>query len=333
MNKDTMLKPAVVLTLFALASAVLMGFTYAITHGQIAERLAQAEITAYTDLLPDTHSTTHAELDYQGSSLTRIARSYNANGEFIGHIISANPSGYGGEIQMMVAFDPQGIIQGMRVIRHTETPGIGSVIAEDWFAEQFAGRTGHLISTRGAQGPQEIDMVANATISVNAILKGVNDATAHIGQGDTIGETPAAPDFPSAPPDHADMLPGAHRSENINMSISYDASGTVIGYIFYVSPQGYAGPIEMAVAMDTQGTIQGVKIIQHSETPTFGGLVIDDERFIEQFKGRSGEQTIVNNATGPQEVDAIAMATITVEAVIKGINQAITHHQTIANKG
>ena len=322
--KSELIKPTAALLVFALASAILIGITYGITQEPLAERRAQAAASAVLDLLPNTHSTTYYYIDYPDSTLTHMTRSYDTSGSFIGYIFSATPSGYGGEINMMVAFSSEGIIQGMQVISHSETPGFGAFISEDWFGEQFAGRSGLLATARGATGPQEIDIVSNATLSVSAIVRGINDASIYLGLAthEELAAIEAAPAQHLYFPDIGELLPGSYRTEHVTMVVSFDENDTVNGYIFYVSPQGYGGPIDIAVAFDMHGVIQGLRILDHRETFGFGAIIGEDW-FAEQFIGRSGELAAVNRASEPHEIDIVSMATISVEAVVQGVNDAV----------
>lgn len=55
-----------------------------------------------------------------------------------------------------------------------------------------------------------------------------------------------------------------------------------------VAPDGYSGAIRLLVAIDAQGTLIGVRVLEHRETPGLGDFV--EERrtdWIRQFDGRS----------------------------------------------
>ncbi len=76
--------------------------------------------------------------------------------------------GYGGVIELIIARDAQ-MVRGVRVVSHTETPGIGDVIDRDrtpWI-EQFAGLA---IATPDAW---RIDAVTGATITTRAVVAAV----------------------------------------------------------------------------------------------------------------------------------------------------------------
>jgi len=174
-------KPGLVLTLFALSSAVLIVFTYFVTSGQETQAAAG---TAEVYMLPGTHTTSYYYINFPGTSLVRSIRNYDINGNFLGYVVSAAPTGFIGEIYIMTAFDPSGNIRGLEIVRHTETAGMGAVIEEDWFKEQFVGRSVLLTGVHGASAPHEIDMAAMATVSIEAVLRGVNEAMVYLGFAD-----------------------------------------------------------------------------------------------------------------------------------------------------
>ena len=316
-----MIKPTIVLLVFILVSAVLIGATHAVTAGPLAERRAQMAMGAIIDIMPATHRIVDVDLGEYDSTLTHLVQCYNATGDFIGYVFTATPRGFVGEIEMMVAFDPQGHIERLRIINHSETQGIGSAIGDNEFADLFVGREGMLFAARRATGSQEIDIVAGATISTDAVLRGVNDATAYLSGAevpvDTVVQASPAIDISEI----EELLPGTYSAQHINMALSLDARGNVNGYVFFVSPQGH-NIIDMAVAIDTQGIIKGIQILDHNETWSFGGWLLGDDGFLQQFAGRSGTLVAVRNADGLQEIDTVSMATLTVGAILQGINDA-----------
>ena len=94
------------------------------------------------------------------------------------YAVKVLPSGFDGAITMMVGIS-DGSVTGISVISHTETPGLGAVAAAqnakgEAFRGQFVGQSGTL-----AVGDQ-IDAMSGATITSNAVVTGVNAATAYV---------------------------------------------------------------------------------------------------------------------------------------------------------
>jgi electron transport complex protein RnfG len=91
----------------------------------------------------------------------------------IGYTFIATGRGYGGRISVLVGINPDYNIEGMEVLSHTETPGLGNKIADEPFTEQFLGLgvDGIALSRDGG----EIDAITGATISSRAVTTAVQE--------------------------------------------------------------------------------------------------------------------------------------------------------------
>ncbi len=105
----------------------------------------------------------------------------------------------------------------------------------------------------------------------------------------------------------------------------------VVGYTIKTVPKGYAGEVEVMIGIGNDGTIHGVKIGNHAETPGLGAKAAD-EAFKGQYKGKRVEQNIeVIKNPGPKENEIVAIsgATITSKAVTAGVNEAMKLYNEI----
>lgn len=69
---------------------------------------------------------------------------------------------------MEIGMDADGTITSFKVTSHSETPGLGATAAEDSFAQK-------LIGTKApVEIGQNFDAISGATITSNAIVKGIN---------------------------------------------------------------------------------------------------------------------------------------------------------------
>nr|WP_307990212.1 RnfABCDGE type electron transport complex subunit G [uncultured Niameybacter sp.] len=113
------------------------------------------------------------------------------------------------------------------------------------------------------------------------------------------------------------------------------ADGKYTGAVAKVYPDGYGGSIELLVGMHADGTLAGVQILSHAETPGLGANMLQPS-FKDQFVGK-GTPLAVNKTTGSDtEIMAITGATITSTAVVNGVNLATEYmkaHQTNWEKG
>lgn len=97
-----------------------------------------------------------------------------------------------------------------------------------------------------------------------------------------------------------------------------------IGYILSAIGTGYSGDINMLVGVDNKGEITGIEVLLQAETPGLGARCVEIKHgekrpwFLAQFEGKS--------ATGLalKDIEAITGATITSEAIVKGIRKYVT---------
>ena len=94
---------------------------------------------------------------------------------------------------------------------------------------------------------------------------------------------------------------------------------SLAGYCVEVTAGGFGGPMKLMVGVSAQGSVTGVAILSHSETPGLGDSV-DETAFLEQFPGLSGTVRI---GSGANAVEAIAGATESSRAVAQGDNQGL----------
>ncbi len=85
--------------------------------------------------------------------------------------------GYSGEIEVMIGVDAAGAIEGMRILRHAETPGLGSNYAEPaMLADFFGGKTLVATDWRMSKDGGDIDAVTGATVTGRALADAVQNA-------------------------------------------------------------------------------------------------------------------------------------------------------------
>ncbi len=100
--------------------------------------------------------------------------------DLVGYIILSSAHGYSSNIEVMIGVDTTGVIQGMKILSQSETPGLGAKITEvkygdkwPWFQHQFIGKKGDNLQVDKDGG--EIKSVTGATISSRAVTKAVRD--------------------------------------------------------------------------------------------------------------------------------------------------------------
>ena len=68
----------------------------------------------------------------------------DAQGQDLGAAVESTTGGFGGDLKVLVGFDPEGKILGYTLLEHAETPGLGAK-ADKWFQK---GEKGDIIGSR-----------------------------------------------------------------------------------------------------------------------------------------------------------------------------------------
>lgn len=173
--KSTFGNMVLVLSGICLVCSALLGTVYAVTKAPIEASEVQKVNAAISAVTPQFDNVPSADVrTVEGG---QIYTATNA-GEPVGYAIKVSVGGFGGPLQLMVGFTPDGTVYNTSVISHSETPGLGAKLVD----ENSAPRVGikgknpatSNISVRKDGG--EIDAITASTITSRAFLKGVGAA-------------------------------------------------------------------------------------------------------------------------------------------------------------
>ncbi|KXL54041.1 electron transport complex subunit RsxG [Anaerotignum neopropionicum] len=168
MNTKEVIKPALVLLIIASVAAAALGAVQSITAEPIRLQEEQTRAASMQAVMPDASSFEEiTDLELTGS-LTAVYKADNG-----GFVITAAPGGFGGAVNTMVGIDTDGVITGLRVTKHAETPGLGAKSTDPSFYEQFTGMSGTLAVTKDGG---EVIPITSSTITSRAVTSGANEA-------------------------------------------------------------------------------------------------------------------------------------------------------------
>ena len=105
-----------------------------------------------------------------------------------------------------------------------------------------------------------------------------------------------------------------------------------VGYTIKTAPgSGYDGTIEVLTGISVEGTLEGITILSHSETPGLGANSTLP-KFRDQYQGLSAKEEVevAKSAPSGNEIQAISGATITSEAVTDGVNISVETFKILA---
>lgn len=167
---NQLLKFGIILGTICLAATLVLAVTYEVTRPKIEEQMKIEEQEALKAILPEADNfaaKTANGIDYfealKGSDVT-------------GYCVKVTGAGYAGYMRMIVGIDTNGIIKGIRILEHQETPGLGAKInetspgeKEPYFLRQFKGKQARTIAVE-----KDIDAITGATISSRAVTDAIN---------------------------------------------------------------------------------------------------------------------------------------------------------------
>lgn len=167
---NQLLKFGLILGVICLAATLVLAVTYEITKPKIDEQMRLEEKEALKAIMPEAGSFIEKTLD--GITYFEAVKETG----LIGYCVKIVGNGYGGYIHMIVGIDPNGVIKGLEVLDHQETPGLGSKIneagpgeKEPRFLRQFKGKQARTVAVK-----KDIDAITGATISSKAVTDAVN---------------------------------------------------------------------------------------------------------------------------------------------------------------
>lgn len=129
-----------------------------------------------------------------------------------------------------------------------------------------------------------------------------------------------------------DAWAGLNLKDGGNIHIARHTDNTVAVIIPAVAPDGYSGDIHMIVGINADGTIAGVRILDHHETPGLGDKIeLKKAQWILDFNGKSLQsptpaQWKVKKDGG--NFDQFAGATITPRAVVNQVRKVLVYVDT-----
>lgn len=184
------LRGALLLGIFALIGAGLVAVTWQLTHERIANNQQMyllrnlheiLAVTEYDNTLHEDTRLVHAPALGGVDGMVTVYRA-RQGGMPIAVIFEATaPDGYAGAIKLLVGVYTNGEIAGVRVVAHSETPGLGDDIElsrSDWVLA-FQGKS--LQSPPAGQWAVKrdggaFDQFTGATITPRAVVKAVRNA-------------------------------------------------------------------------------------------------------------------------------------------------------------
>jgi len=172
-----------VLTSVAVIMGGILAFVNHLTEGPISEQKAKALADGIKSVMGvdeiTVSNTDTVRQNVAGKELTYVIyQTKDAKGNDLGAAVESTTGGFGGDLKVLVGFDPEGKILGYTLLEHAETPGLGAK-ADKWFQK---GEKGDIIGKSPAEplvvskDGGQVDAITASTITSRAFLLAVNNA-------------------------------------------------------------------------------------------------------------------------------------------------------------
>ena len=198
-------KNALLLALVALVCVAILGLVNQLTQPKIAEQQLANKLAILNDVLPQSSASAALLADCilvtnppllgrsTAQSVYRLRNDDRVNA-FV--IETTAPDGYSGNIDLIVAIQPDGTVLGSRVLNHQETPGLGDKIERrrsPWI-ESFSNKqvtsdneSAWAVKKDGGQ----FDQFTGATITPRAVVDAIYKAGLLVRQHPELASRPA----------------------------------------------------------------------------------------------------------------------------------------------
>jgi len=190
LNRRQILISGVFLWLFAVAGTALVALTEYSTSTAIAENERQLLLRNLYALLPRDRLDNDIAADtleipaspLLGTDSVTPAWRARRNGEPVAVVFnSIAPNRYSGRIHLLIGIYIDGSLAGVRVVKHSETPGLGDAVEvrkSPWI-KSFSGKSLHNPNTVGwavKRDGGDFDQFTGATITPRAVVQAVHNS-------------------------------------------------------------------------------------------------------------------------------------------------------------
>lgn len=169
MNEKTspsIVKLVAVLAVICIIVSAILGGVNMVTHQRIEDIQTEKTNAAFNAVLPTDGGYTQLEGDF-GNGISGV---YEAD---TGHVVQLTIGGAQSNITLAVGIDNDGVVSGVSIISHGETPGLGAKATEDSYRNQYIGAAEHVFVNKDGG---TIQALTGATITSRAVSDAVNIA-------------------------------------------------------------------------------------------------------------------------------------------------------------
>lgn len=280
---------------------------------------------------------------YKSVKIKEVRKATDAEGNQVGYILQVSAPGYNEDIILEFGYSADGMVKGIEFIHIKETNGLGMKATELDFMKKFVDKSVEKFKVvfSAPASDEEIDAIASSTITTEAIVNAVNGGLAFIkshGNMEGLEPAPTVVAYPEVEASINEELTALAASTDLaaidskfkNVTINEvknatDAEGNQVGYILQATVPGYAEDIVLAFGYSNEGMVKGIEFLSIAETNGLGMKATEIE-FMQKFVDKSVDQfkVVQSPSTTDGEIDSIASATITTDAIVNAVNAGLS---------
>lgn len=192
-KKSSIIKDALALFAITLVAAIFLGIIHELTAPIIAERKAKEKAEAYQAVFKEAAKVDILDATLQekvktskdlleSAGLTDITIdeagiAVSEAGTPIGYVFTITTAkGYQNSITIAMGYSAKKEITGFEILTINETAGLGMNAREDWFKNQYVGKSAEWleVTKSGNAAENQIDAISSATITSQAVTGAAN---------------------------------------------------------------------------------------------------------------------------------------------------------------
>lgn len=174
---ESSLKNMIIVMLgITLVCSAAVGGVYTLTFDTIEQAKAQKLNEAYGEVLPEFETLESNTVELAGEQMKVNVATMGQT--VVGYAVESSANGFGGAIRMVVGFDAEGTVTGVKVLEQAETPGLGDLISKpnSKVERSIVGRNPGQIKMAVTKDGGDVDALTAATITSRAYVNAVDKA-------------------------------------------------------------------------------------------------------------------------------------------------------------
>lgn len=181
-DKNSIFNLTIRLLIITVVAGLILGLVYTVTKDPIEQQEVKRATEARKMVLPeaaDFEPIAIDGIDYDKEAYADVTDAYTGttNGEVVGYTVGIITKGYKPGLTLTIGVSTDGVITGVAIGSHEETPGLGANAVNPEFLDQFIGADGPIAVGKSPTGAlNEIQALTGATITSRAVAHAADTA-------------------------------------------------------------------------------------------------------------------------------------------------------------